>query len=95
MLFMKPYCEFLPAMIEKDGKPLLGWAWPFCRILKWHLLYRQFHLDEPWDSPHNKELLTKITPVIGLGGVPGRRQDANHGLRWQMAWHSTVAECSG
>lgn len=23
-------------------------------------LYEQFHLDEPWDSPHNIELLAKM-----------------------------------
>ena len=27
-------------------------------------LYRRFHLDEPWDSPHNKELVKEMPPVF-------------------------------
>jgi hypothetical protein len=27
-------------------------------------LYRQFHLDEPWDSPHNKALIEKMPAVF-------------------------------
>ena len=25
-------------------------------------LYKQFHLDEPWDSEHNKQLIAKMPP---------------------------------
>ena len=32
-------------------------------------LFRKFHLDEPWDSPHNKTLLTEM-PEIYAGGSP-------------------------
>ncbi len=35
-------------------------------------LYRQFKLDEPWDSPHNKKLLDKMPEVYGL---PASRSD--------------------
>ena len=27
-------------------------------------LFNQFHLDEPWDSPHNKPLAAQIPPVF-------------------------------
>jgi prepilin-type processing-associated H-X9-DG protein len=27
-------------------------------------LYKQFHLDEPWDSPHNKTLIAKMPPIF-------------------------------
>jgi prepilin-type processing-associated H-X9-DG protein len=27
-------------------------------------LYREFHLDEPWDSPHNKALIEKMPAVF-------------------------------
>lgn len=33
-------------------------------------LYRQFHLDEPWDSPHNRQLL-EPTPTVFA--PPGRK----------------------
>jgi hypothetical protein len=38
-------------------------------------LYREFHLNEPWDSPHNKELIARMPKVYQsrwLGNVPGR-----------------------
>ncbi len=28
-------------------------------------LYAEFHLDEPWDSDHNKELIAKMPPIYG------------------------------
>jgi hypothetical protein len=31
-------------------------------------LYKQFHLDEPWDSPHNKKLLRKMPKVYAPPG---------------------------
>ena len=33
-------------------------------------LYEQFHLDEPWDSPHNIQLLEQIPPVYVDPSVP-------------------------
>ncbi len=51
-------------------KPLLSWR---VHILPWidqAALYEKFHLDEPWDSPHNKELIkempaTYLNPLYG------------------------------
>jgi RNA polymerase sigma factor (sigma-70 family) len=53
---------FPPAAIYgKNGKPLLSWRVLLLPYLEQDNLYRQFHLDEPWDSPHNKKLLeTKV-----------------------------------
>jgi hypothetical protein len=33
-------------------------------------LYEEFHLDEPWDSPHNKPLLSRMPPVYASPGKP-------------------------
>jgi hypothetical protein len=33
-------------------------------------LYRQFHLDEPWDSPHNLRLLPEMPKSFLLPGQP-------------------------
>jgi hypothetical protein len=52
------------AAISKDGKPLLSWRvaiLPFLNGCK--PLYDRFHLDEPWDSPHNKTLLKEMPEV--------------------------------
>jgi hypothetical protein len=47
---------FPAAAIEKDGKPLLSWRVAILPYMDEDALYKQFHLDEPWDSPHNLEV---------------------------------------
>jgi hypothetical protein len=32
-------------------------------------LYKEFHLDEPWDSEHNKKLIAKMPKVYALTNV--------------------------
>ena len=45
------------AITDKQGKPLLSWRVTLLPYMEEGRLYEQFHLDEPWDSPHNKVLL--------------------------------------
>jgi Protein of unknown function (DUF1559) len=45
---------------DKQGKPLLSWRVAVLPYLDAKPLYDQFHLDEPWDSPHNKALISKM-----------------------------------
>ncbi len=45
---------------DADGKPLLSWRVHVLPFLGWQTLYEQFHLDEPWDSPHNIKLLPRM-----------------------------------
>ncbi len=40
---------------SKDGKPLLSWRVAILPYIEQDQLYRQFKLDEPWDSDHNKK----------------------------------------
>jgi len=47
-----------------DGKPLLSWRVLILPYLEEDSLYRQFHLDEPWDSPHNKPLGDRMPSVF-------------------------------
>ncbi len=47
----------------KDGKPLLSWRVLVLPWLEQKALYDQFHLDEPWDSPHNKALISQMPAV--------------------------------
>ena len=46
----------------KDGKPLFSWRVAILPYLDYEEaeLYKQFHLDEPWDSEHNKALIAKM-----------------------------------
>jgi hypothetical protein len=55
--------KFPAASIAKDGKPLLSWRVAILPYLEGNDLYEQFHLDEPWDSPHNKTLIEKMPAV--------------------------------
>ncbi len=62
------------AIHGKDGKPLLSWRVALLPYLEQNNLYRQFKLDEPWDSEHNKKLLAKIpqvyAPIAGNAKEP-------------------------
>jgi hypothetical protein len=51
------------ANFDKQGKPLLSWRVHILPFVGANDLYRQFHLDEPWDSPHNKKLLARMPEV--------------------------------
>jgi prepilin-type processing-associated H-X9-DG protein len=54
------------AICSKDGKPLLSWRVALLPYLGEDNLVKQFRLDEPWDSPHNKALLPKMPKVYEL-----------------------------
>lgn len=45
------------ANFDKQGKPLLSWRVHMLPYIEEGELYKQFHLDEPWDSDHNKKLI--------------------------------------
>jgi hypothetical protein len=51
------------AIYDKQGKPLLSWRVAILPFLEENALYKEFHLDEPWDSPHNKKLLARMPKV--------------------------------
>ncbi|HJT78937.1 MAG TPA: DUF1559 domain-containing protein, partial [Gemmataceae bacterium] len=59
------------AIYGKDGKPLLSWRVAILPFIEQEALYRQFHLDEPWDSAHNKALLVKMPKTYALPGREG------------------------
>ncbi|HMC89933.1 MAG TPA: DUF1559 domain-containing protein, partial [Gemmataceae bacterium] len=48
------------ANFDKDGKPLLSWRVHLLPFLDEGQLYREFHLNEPWDSAHNKKLVSRL-----------------------------------
>ena len=45
---------------DKNGKPLYSWRVLILPYIEGDRLYKEFHLDEPWDSPHNLTLLEKM-----------------------------------
>jgi hypothetical protein len=71
---------------DANGKPLLSWRVYILPYIEQDALFRAFHLDEPWDSPHNKALIAKMpreyrapnskakpgmTNYLGVGGADG------------------------
>jgi prepilin-type processing-associated H-X9-DG protein len=72
------YDVFPPAMTtDPDGKPLLSWRVLLLPYLEDQALYRQFKLDEPWDSPNNKPLLAKMPTVYACPSLPTAGSDTS------------------
>jgi RNA polymerase sigma factor (sigma-70 family) len=84
---------FFPAaaIYSKDGKPLLSWRVALLPFFEEDNLYRQFHLDEPWDSAHNKKLLARMPKVFS---VPGQK-DKNATFYQVFVGPSTMFERRG
>jgi hypothetical protein len=64
--------EKFPAAFTTDleGRPLLSWRVHVLPFLEGQReLYEQFHLDEPWDSEHNKTLIEKMPDVFKHPGL--------------------------
>lgn len=55
------YRKLPPAVVYgKDRRPLYSWRVLLLPFLGKEDLYKEFHLDEAWDSPHNIKLLPRI-----------------------------------
>ena len=65
------YDQFPPAYVtDKEGKPLYSWRVLVLPFLDQEAMYNEFHLDEPWDSPHNKKLSETTIPVFQCPSCP-------------------------
>ncbi|MEM7457390.1 MAG: DUF1559 domain-containing protein, partial [Planctomycetota bacterium] len=62
---------------SEDGEPLLSWRVHILPYIEQGELYQQFHLDEPWDSPHNLTLIDKMPAIYQ---APGSSNDRSSGL---------------
>jgi hypothetical protein len=54
---------------DASGKPLLSWRVHLLPYMDQAALYKQFHLDEPWDSEHNRKLSETIPKVYVHPGI--------------------------
>jgi len=61
--------------LKAGDKPLLSWRVAILPYIEQDTLYRQFKLDEPWDSDSNKKLIDKMpktfAPPVGKSAKPG------------------------
>jgi hypothetical protein len=68
-----------PAVVyDPYGKPLYSWRVLILPYLEQDELYQQFHLDEPWDSPHNLTLLPKMPGVYAAPGSKAEKIPPDH-----------------
>ena len=52
----------------RNGQALLSWRVAILPIIEHEKLYEEFHLDEPWDSPHNVTLLPRMPSEFASQG---------------------------
>jgi len=57
--------HFPPAVLYgPDGKTPYSWRVALLPFLEEEALYKQYHLDEPWDGPNNRKVLEKMPAVF-------------------------------
>jgi hypothetical protein len=68
-----------PAVVYgEDGTPLYSWRVLILPYIEQEELYKQFRLDEPWDSPHNIGLLAKMPLTYAAPGSKAKKVPAYH-----------------
>jgi hypothetical protein len=61
LFYQHVHGRFPPAwLLGPDGKTRHSWRVAILPHLGYHELYRQYRLDEPWDSPANRQVLERM-----------------------------------
>jgi hypothetical protein len=56
--------QFPPAVVyDKTGRPLYSWRVLLLPFIEQDAMYKQFKLDEPWDSPNNIRFVNMMPPT--------------------------------
>ncbi len=66
--FESTFGSFPFDITDAKGKPLLSWRVRLLPYLEQDLLFKQFHLNEPWDSEHNKKLIASMPKIFMAPG---------------------------
>ena len=53
-----------PKYFDENGRLLVSWRVHLLGFLGERTLLDEFHLDEPWDSPHNQKLVARMPDVF-------------------------------
>jgi hypothetical protein len=73
--------SFPPAAIcDKNGKKLLSWRVAILPYIEQDNLYKQFKLDEPWDSEHNQP----FSKILVKTYMDPRSQDPKGGTHYKL-----------
>jgi hypothetical protein len=80
--------KFPPAVTkDKNGKPGLSWRVHLLPFLDNAPLFNEFHLDEAWDSAHNKPLVEKMPAVYKS---PGSKAEAGKTIYLTLRGKDTI-----
>ena len=63
------------AITDPQGRPLLSWRVAILPFLEQAALYNKFHLDEPWNSPHNLTLVNEWPNLYACPSDPNIAPD--------------------
>lgn len=63
------YMKMPGDICDQAGKPLLSWRVQLLPYMEQDNLYRQFKLDEPWDSEHNKKFIGMMPKFYQIQGT--------------------------
>lgn len=66
------------AIVDKKGKALLSWRVSILPFIEGDQLYKEFKLDEPWDSEHNKKLIEKMPRVFASPYGEPKKGETNY-----------------
>jgi hypothetical protein len=70
--YQSEHGRFPPAVVYgEDGKPLYSWRVLILPFIEQDRIYQRFKLDEPWDSPHNIQLLSEMP--VDYAPPPGKK----------------------
>jgi Protein of unknown function (DUF1559) len=94
--------SFPTNILDKEGKPLLSWRVAVLPYIEEQPLYQQFHLDEPWDSEHNKKLIGRMPKTYRSPRQSSKLTEKTtylapfgKGLMWDEPKRAEVNEPSG
>jgi uncharacterized protein DUF1559 len=79
-----------PAVVfDANGRPLHSWRVLILPFMEQNVLFQQFHLDEPWDSPHNRQFLKAMPAQLAHPNDP---DGAEAGLTHYQGFAATGPE---
>src|SRR5207249_12058139 len=61
--YQEAYGRLPTDIVDRQGRPLLSWRVAILPYIEQDNLYKQFRLDEPWDSPLNQQLIARVPKV--------------------------------
>ena len=63
---------------KETSKGNLSWRVHLLPLMEQNQLYQEFHLDEPWDSEHNKTLIPRMPKLFITNGVKAKGKTSVH-----------------